>query len=395
MWAARRDMLRGQAWAGGVLWGRIRKGSSGGHTAAPALLPVPLPAGDAWPHLIEAEVPLGHHFLKRVAGRGRPLSPSLQRGEEQGEEQEGAWGGHGAAEPRAGKRRGRAQPGGHGVTAHGVRGTEPGAGLGLRGPPLRAAGAGWWRWGLSGPRGAAGSSDSTTPAGRELTAWETRTHEAAGGARTTGARSDRTGRGDRERWRCSLCPEQRASPQAEGQNHREGGLERPVEPERKCRAGRPEVWGREAGSGRAPSPGRARAERRSLAVRRQDDTMAAGGPLLPDSVLFEIFLYLDHADVLAVGLVCRQWRAVARDEFLWKELFYRYYRVSRDVPRHPGAPLGAPRAGGRGRAVMCPKGARESPRALRRAVRRPGRFGSPCWPCGESRRAVVIAAGFS
>ncbi|XP_065593790.1 F-box/WD repeat-containing protein 5 [Cyrtonyx montezumae] len=65
--------------------------------------------------------------------------------------------------------------------------------------------------------------------------------------------------------------------------------------------------------------------------------MAAGGPLLPDSVLFEIFLYLDHADVLAVGLVCRQWRAVARDEFLWKELFYRYYRVSRDVPRHPAA----------------------------------------------------------
>lgn len=75
--------------------------------------------------------------------------------------------------------------------------------------------------------------------------------------------------------------------------------------------------------------------------RRQDDTMdAGGGPLLPDSVLFEIFLYLDHADVLSVGLVCQQWRAVARDEFLWKELFYRYYRVSREVPRHPGAPRG-------------------------------------------------------
>lgn len=65
--------------------------------------------------------------------------------------------------------------------------------------------------------------------------------------------------------------------------------------------------------------------------------MDAGCPRLPDTVLFEIFLYLDHADVLSVGLVCQQWRAVARDEFLWKELFYRYYRVSRDVPRHPGA----------------------------------------------------------
>ncbi|TFK00780.1 F-box/WD repeat-containing protein 5 [Platysternon megacephalum] len=60
-------------------------------------------------------------------------------------------------------------------------------------------------------------------------------------------------------------------------------------------------------------------------------------PLLPDSILYEIFLYLDHADVLSVGLVCQQWHAVARDEFLWKELLYRYYRVSREVPRHPAA----------------------------------------------------------
>ncbi|XP_038230948.1 F-box/WD repeat-containing protein 5 isoform X2 [Dermochelys coriacea] len=60
-------------------------------------------------------------------------------------------------------------------------------------------------------------------------------------------------------------------------------------------------------------------------------------PCLPDCILYEIFLYLDHVDVLSVGLVCRQWHAVARDEFLWKELFYRYYRVSREVPRHPAA----------------------------------------------------------
>ncbi|NXY00213.1 FBXW5 protein, partial [Centropus bengalensis] len=64
---------------------------------------------------------------------------------------------------------------------------------------------------------------------------------------------------------------------------------------------------------------------------------AGGRPLLPDSVLLDIFLHLDHVDVLSAGLVCRQWRAVARDEFLWKELFYRYYRVSREVPRHPAA----------------------------------------------------------
>lgn len=79
---------------------------------------------------------------------------------------------------------------------------------------------------------------------------------------------------------------------------------------------------------------------------------AGGGPLLPDSVLYEIFLYLDHVDVLSAGLVCRQWHAVARDEFLWKELFYRYYRISREVPRHPGALAWREDRGWRG----CPRG---------------------------------------
>nr|XP_033816532.1 F-box/WD repeat-containing protein 5 isoform X1 [Geotrypetes seraphini]XP_033816533.1 F-box/WD repeat-containing protein 5 isoform X1 [Geotrypetes seraphini]XP_033816534.1 F-box/WD repeat-containing protein 5 isoform X1 [Geotrypetes seraphini]XP_033816535.1 F-box/WD repeat-containing protein 5 isoform X1 [Geotrypetes seraphini] len=66
--------------------------------------------------------------------------------------------------------------------------------------------------------------------------------------------------------------------------------------------------------------------------------MDAGGyPLLPDSILYQIFLSLDHEDLFSVGLVCRQWHAVARDEFLWKKLFYQYYRVDQNVPRHPEA----------------------------------------------------------
>ncbi|XP_008593260.1 PREDICTED: F-box/WD repeat-containing protein 5 isoform X2 [Galeopterus variegatus] len=62
-----------------------------------------------------------------------------------------------------------------------------------------------------------------------------------------------------------------------------------------------------------------------------------GTPLLPDSLVYQIFLSLGPADVLAAGLVCRQWQAVSRDEFLWREQFYRYYQVARDVPRHPVA----------------------------------------------------------
>ncbi|XP_012576618.1 PREDICTED: F-box/WD repeat-containing protein 5 [Condylura cristata] len=62
-----------------------------------------------------------------------------------------------------------------------------------------------------------------------------------------------------------------------------------------------------------------------------------GTPLLPDSLVYQIFLSLGPADVLAAGLVCRQWQAVSRDEFLWREQFYRYYQVAREVPRHPAA----------------------------------------------------------
>lgn len=64
-----------------------------------------------------------------------------------------------------------------------------------------------------------------------------------------------------------------------------------------------------------------------------------GTPLLPDSLVYQIFLSLGPTDVLAAGLVCRQWQAVSRDEFLWREQFYRYYQVARDVPRHPGQRL--------------------------------------------------------
>ncbi|XP_062410636.1 F-box/WD repeat-containing protein 5 [Sardina pilchardus] len=60
-------------------------------------------------------------------------------------------------------------------------------------------------------------------------------------------------------------------------------------------------------------------------------------PALPDSLVLEIFHHLPHDSVLSAGLACHQWLAVSRDEFLWRELFYSYYRIPRSVPRHPAA----------------------------------------------------------
>ncbi len=55
----------------------------------------------------------------------------------------------------------------------------------------------------------------------------------------------------------------------------------------------------------------------------------ASGPGLPDSLVLEIFLHLPHKAVLSAGFTCRQWFAVSRDEFLWKELLYNYYCIPR------------------------------------------------------------------
>ena len=66
------------------------------------------------------------------------------------------------------------------------------------------------------------------------------------------------------------------------------------------------------------------------------DVRMADVPALPDSLVLEIFLQLPHNAVLSAGLTCHQWLAVSRDEFLWRELFYSYYRIPRSVPRHPG-----------------------------------------------------------
>lgn len=256
MRAAGWDTLQGQEWAGVRYGAGPEKGARGATPQPRCCSQCPLPAGDAWPHLAEAEVPLGHHFLKRAVGRGRPLSPSLRRGEEQGEEQEGARGGHGAAEPRAGKRRGRARPGGHGVTAHEVKGHR--AGLGLRGASLRAAGGGG---GGSVPHGAAGRGDAALTAhtrrlrprglGDPGPRSDGRGLNTGGAVRPRGAGLGPEGRGDRERSRrIRLAVPGVESGAAGGRAPPPRGRpERLLEPGRKCGAVKPEVRGGEAGAG--------------------------------------------------------------------------------------------------------------------------------------------------
>ncbi|EFN62946.1 F-box/WD repeat-containing protein 5 [Camponotus floridanus] len=57
---------------------------------------------------------------------------------------------------------------------------------------------------------------------------------------------------------------------------------------------------------------------------------------MPDSILLSIFQYLSPKELTIAGEVCRSWHRVSRDEFLWKYLFYRTYKIDPDVGIVPG-----------------------------------------------------------
>ncbi|XP_070154179.1 F-box/WD repeat-containing protein 5 [Polyergus mexicanus] len=57
---------------------------------------------------------------------------------------------------------------------------------------------------------------------------------------------------------------------------------------------------------------------------------------MPDSILLSIFQYLTPKELTIAGEVCRSWHRVSHDEFLWKYLFYRTYKIDPDVGIMPG-----------------------------------------------------------
>lgn len=58
--------------------------------------------------------------------------------------------------------------------------------------------------------------------------------------------------------------------------------------------------------------------------------------VMSDSILLNIFQYLTPKELMTAGEVCQSWYRVSRDEFLWKYLFYRTYKIDPDVGIVPG-----------------------------------------------------------
>lgn len=57
---------------------------------------------------------------------------------------------------------------------------------------------------------------------------------------------------------------------------------------------------------------------------------------MPDTVMLNIFQYLNPRELLTAGEVCRSWNRVSQDELLWKALFYRTYKVDSSIGIMPG-----------------------------------------------------------
>ncbi|XP_047474883.1 F-box/WD repeat-containing protein 5-like isoform X1 [Penaeus chinensis] len=57
---------------------------------------------------------------------------------------------------------------------------------------------------------------------------------------------------------------------------------------------------------------------------------------LPDSILLQIFTFLEYSDMPFVGRVCKSWLRVSLDEFLWRYFFYKDFQVDPSVPIMPG-----------------------------------------------------------
>lgn len=57
---------------------------------------------------------------------------------------------------------------------------------------------------------------------------------------------------------------------------------------------------------------------------------------IPEPVLLKILTLLPVRDILNAGTSCRRWNDISKDEYLWKRVFQRDFKVDRTIPLKPG-----------------------------------------------------------
>lgn len=63
---------------------------------------------------------------------------------------------------------------------------------------------------------------------------------------------------------------------------------------------------------------------------------AYGWAFIPEPVMLTILRKLSHKDIVRSSECCQRWNDIAKDDFLWRQVFQRDFKVARDIALKPG-----------------------------------------------------------
>lgn len=58
--------------------------------------------------------------------------------------------------------------------------------------------------------------------------------------------------------------------------------------------------------------------------------------LVPEPVFLTILNYLTAREILSAGECCRRWNDITKDDYLWKKIFQRDFKVDSVIGLKPG-----------------------------------------------------------
>lgn len=76
-----------------------------------------------------------------------------------------------------------------------------------------------------------------------------------------------------------------------------------------------------------------------LVLAAMDEEEGGGWEFVPDPIFLQLTGFLSVQDVLNMSGTCKSWYQMAQDDYLWKRLFRRDFKVSSNIGLKPGTIL--------------------------------------------------------
>lgn len=67
-----------------------------------------------------------------------------------------------------------------------------------------------------------------------------------------------------------------------------------------------------------------------------DESDYSNWSLIPEPVFIKILQHLTTADTLRAGQCCHRWNLISKDDYLWKKIFQRDFKVAPNIGLKPG-----------------------------------------------------------